>query len=109
MQGTQSAAAETRPAASLATHTESLRVTALKKINALEQKMLRAEKRKFADQQQQLQKIKEHLFPKNSLQERVENFSSFYEKWGSSFIEELYKNSLAMEQEFCILMQQPLL
>jgi len=40
------------------------------------------------------------------LQERVENFSWFYAKWGKGFIEELLKNSLTLEQEFCILREQ---
>jgi uncharacterized protein YllA (UPF0747 family) len=65
--------------------------------------MLRAEKRKFEEQQRQIQKIKEVLFPDDGLQERVENFSWFYAKWGKGFIEELLKNSLALEQEFTIL------
>ncbi len=75
----------------------------LKDLEELEKKMLRAEKRKFEDQQKQIQKIKEALFPNNGLQERIENFSWFYAKWGRGFIEELLKNSLALEQEFTIL------
>ena len=68
--------------------------------------MLRAEKRKFEEQQRHIQKIKEVLFPDDGLQERVENFSWFYSKWGKSFIEEFYRNSLALEQEFCILIEE---
>jgi uncharacterized protein YllA (UPF0747 family) len=67
--------------------------------------MLRAEKRKFFEEQRQIQKIREALFPRNGLQERVENFSSFYAKWGKGFIDELYRNSLALEQQFTILRQ----
>ena len=74
-----------------------------KELEELEKKMLRAEKRKFEEQQRQIQKIKEVLFPNDGLQERVENFSGFYAKWGGVFIEELLKNSLALEQQFCIL------
>lgn len=75
----------------------------LKDLEELEKKMLRAEKRKFEDQQKQIQKIREALFPNNGLQERVENFSWFYAKWGRSLIEELLKSSLTLEQEFTIL------
>jgi bacillithiol synthase len=53
--------------------------------------MLRSEKRKFADQRRQIQQIKSALFPDNSLQERVENFSGYYAKWGKDFIDALYE------------------
>lgn len=89
----------------LSQHVEAIKLRSLKTLKELEKKMLRAEKRKFAVQQRQIQKIKNALFPNNGLQERVENFSGFYAKWGRSFIEELYKNSLVLEQEFTVLMQ----
>ncbi len=88
---------------SLASHTTALQVKALKKIEVLQQKMLRAEKRKFEAQQRQLHKIKSVLFPNNGLQERTENIIPFYAKWGSRFIDLLYQNSKALEQEFCII------
>jgi bacillithiol biosynthesis cysteine-adding enzyme BshC len=89
--------------ATLSQHVASIKTRSLKALQELEKKMLRAEKRKYVDEQRQIQAIKAALFPNNSLQERVENFSSFYAKWGRSFIGELYKNSLAFEQEFTIL------
>jgi bacillithiol biosynthesis cysteine-adding enzyme BshC len=87
----------------LSQYVNSIKSRSLKDLEELEKKMLRAEKRKFEEQQRQIQKIKEVLFPGDGLQERVENFSWFYAKWGSSFIEELLKSSLALEQEFTIL------
>jgi uncharacterized protein YllA (UPF0747 family) len=87
----------------LSQYVTSIKTRSLKDLEELEKKMLRAEKRKFEDQQRQIQKIKEALFPNDGLQERVENFSWFYAKWGKGFIEELYKNSLMLEQEFTIL------
>lgn len=89
----------------LSKHVHAIQAKSLKALLGLEKKMLRAEKRKYADQQRQIQTIKAALFPNNGLQERVENFSGFYAKWGRSFIEELYKNSLALEQEFTVLIQ----
>jgi bacillithiol biosynthesis cysteine-adding enzyme BshC len=89
----------------LSQYVMAIKTRSLKDLEELEKKMLRAEKRKFEDQQRQIQKIKAVLFPNNGLQERVENFSWFYAKWGSRFIEELYKNSLALEQEFVILVE----
>ncbi len=84
-------------------HTEALEKLALKKLEALEKKMLRAEKKKFAAQQRQLHKLKMQLFPHDSLQERIENFMPFYAKWGKDFIKAVYKSSLGLEQEFVIL------
>jgi bacillithiol biosynthesis cysteine-adding enzyme BshC len=90
----------------LSAHVAAIKTRSLKILQELEKKMLRAEKRKYSDEQRQIQAIRSALFPRNGLQERVENFSSFYSKWGRSFIEELYKNSLALEQEFCVLTDQ---
>lgn len=87
----------------LSQYVSAIKTRSLKDLEELEKKMLRAEKRKFEEQQRQIQKIKEALFPDNGLQERVENFSWFYAKWGRGFMEELYKNSLALAQQFTIL------
>ena len=84
-------------------HVESLQTQNLKEISALEKKLLRAEKRKFENQENQLRKIFSALFPGKNLQERTENFMTFYSKWGSDFFEILYNASLTLEQEFCII------
>jgi len=90
----------------LAQHTEALQAKALRLLKNLEKKLLRAEKRKFADQSRQIHSLKSALFPLNNLQERVENFMPYYAKWGKEFISALYQNSLALEQEFVVLEQQ---
>jgi bacillithiol biosynthesis cysteine-adding enzyme BshC len=87
----------------LSKHVAAIKARSLKNLQELEKKMLRAEKRKFIDQQRQIQKIMGTLFPANGLQERVENISGFYAKWGSRFIDELYNASLSLEQKFTIL------
>ncbi|HQW83809.1 MAG TPA: bacillithiol biosynthesis cysteine-adding enzyme BshC [Ferruginibacter sp.] len=84
-------------------HTDALRKQAVRKIEVLEKKMLKAEKKKFEAQQRQIQKIKLQLFPHNNLQERIENFMSFYAKYGRQFIDTVYEFSLGVEQEFCII------
>jgi uncharacterized protein YllA (UPF0747 family) len=89
--------------ASLHTHTAALYVKANKRILALEKKMMKAEKKKFAAQQHQLHKIKSQLFPNNSLQERVENFMGLYVQYGDNFMKALYENSLTLEQQFTVL------
>ena len=58
------------------------------------------DKRKFEAEQRQLQKIKEALFPKNNLQERVENIAVLYSKYGKEIIDVLLDNSLTTEQAF---------
>ena len=88
---------------SLIKHTAALQIHAIKKMAALEKKMLRPEKKKFEAQQRQLHKLKTSLFPANNLQERIENVVPFYAKWGSGFIDMLYKNSLTLEQQFGII------
>lgn len=89
--------------ATLEKHVESLRSKTITRLHELEKKMLRAEKRKFSDRQQQIHTIKEHLFPGQGLQERKDNFSYYYAKWGKDFIKKLYDNSLTFEQEFVLL------
>ena len=84
-------------------HIAALEAKALKKLDALEKKMIRAEKRKFAEEQNQIRELKQALFPNGDLQERVENFMPYYAKCGSEFINAIYKHSLTLEQQFIIL------
>lgn len=90
----------------LAGHVDSLKTKTLQGLQELETKMLRAEKRKFADQQRQIHTIKENLFPGNDLQERYDNIFYFYAKWGKEFVEMLCKHSLALEQEFVLIQEK---
>lgn len=84
-------------------HTEALLQKAMNRVEILEKKMLKAAKRKFDIQQQQIRNIKETLYPSGVLQERVDNLFTFYAKWGKEFIQRLYENSTGLEQLFCIL------
>ena len=87
----------------LVQHMEALHTRLQKQINEAGKKMLRAEKRKFDIQRNQLLKIKGQLFPNASLQERVDNFMPYYARYGKDFIDALYEHSPALEQEFIIL------
>jgi bacillithiol synthase len=84
-------------------HTEALLKKSIDKIEALEKKIIKAEKRRFEAQQRQLRKLKAQLFPHNNLQERVENFMLLYAKGGSGFIKTVYDHSLGLEQEFGVI------
>ena len=87
-------------------HVDSLKEKTVYRLQELEKKMLRAEKRKFADQQRQIHTIKEQLFPGNGLQERKENLSYYYAKWERDLITKLYNNSLSLEQEFVLVLEK---
>ncbi len=89
--------------ATLQPHTQALLKKALDKMEALEKKILKAEKQKFEAQQRQLHKLKQQLFPNNNLQERVENFMLLYAKYGANIIDAIYQNSLALEHRFAVL------
>ncbi|MBI3138683.1 MAG: bacillithiol biosynthesis cysteine-adding enzyme BshC [Sphingobacteriales bacterium] len=90
---------------SLEKHVEALKLKTVHRLQELEKKMLRAEKRKFSDQQRQIQAVRKHLFPGNGLQERSDNISYYYAKWGPAFLQKLYEASLTLEQEFVILQE----
>jgi bacillithiol synthase len=88
---------------SLLQHVEALQAQALKPLQELEKKLLRAEKKKYETEQRQIQTIRTALFPRNGLQERIDNFMPWYALWGREFIKIIYDHSLTIEQEFTIL------
>jgi uncharacterized protein YllA (UPF0747 family) len=80
-----------------------IKTQALHRLQEVEKKMLRAEKRKFSDQKRQIESIKNKLFPKNDLQERVDNLGYYYARFGHEFIQALYEYSLGLEQQFTVI------
>ena len=66
-------------------------VKQFKGIDNLEQRLLKAQKRKLADQVQRLTLLHDALFPNESLQERTVNFSEFYLEYGSEILSLLSK------------------
>lgn len=60
----------------------------VKSIEIIEQKMLRAEKRKQSDKLGQLEAVKDFLFPNGSPQERTDNFLNFFQQ-DPAFIQKL--------------------
>ena len=91
--------------ATLINHVTALETIALKKLGDLGKKILRAEKRKFKKQELRIKKIKQKLFPYNSLQERVDNFSTYYAKEGKGFLQTIYDASTGFNQEFTVVEQ----
>jgi bacillithiol biosynthesis cysteine-adding enzyme BshC len=84
-------------------HVEKLEAQALQKLEELEKKILRAEKKNHDEVRRKIHEIREALFPLENLQERIDNIIPWYAEYGNAFIELLYKNSLTLEQEFIIL------
>jgi len=72
-------------------------------LNKLEKRLLKAEKRKLADQLNRLIAIQNQLFPKESLQERTVNFSEFYLNFGDYLLQELKDGLDSLVNEFTIL------
>jgi len=72
-------------------------------IGNLEKKLVKAEKHNYGIRLEQVDHIKNSLFPKDGLQERTENFGLFYVKWGQSFIEELIRNFEPLAFKFTVL------
>ena len=64
-------------------------VKQLKGLNHLEQRLLKAQKRKLADEINRCTVLQEQLFPGQSLQERNTNFSELYLEYGDELISEL--------------------
>ncbi|MDB4126678.1 bacillithiol biosynthesis cysteine-adding enzyme BshC [Flavobacteriales bacterium] len=75
----------------------------LKSFKQLEEKLLRLAKQKNESSLDQINKIKQQLFPCNSLQERYDNFIPFYLKYGDNFIEILKENLSPLNPNFVVL------
>jgi bacillithiol biosynthesis cysteine-adding enzyme BshC len=86
--------------ASLSEHLIALEKQALKKLHALEKKLLRAEKKKHAVINTRITQLRSQLFPNNSLQERIDNFSLWYATYGPSLLQSLYNASTGFNAGF---------
>lgn len=75
----------------------------IKGLDALEKRLLKAEKRKLADQLERIKKIQNELFPNQSLQERKNNFSEFYLEFGDDLIQRLLTELKPLDQEFKVI------
>lgn len=82
---------------------EAVKVRLQKAFKNLEAKLIKAEKRNFSDAITQIEAIKTKLFPNGGLQERKENFGSFYVKHGKDFIRILTEHFKPLELKFTIL------
>lgn len=87
----------------LGRHTEALYTQSKKRLDILEKKLLRAEKRKNDTAIRQINRLKSQLFPNQILQERVENIMFWISKYGMELIDEIYAASPSFDPAFTIL------
>ena len=78
----------------------------LKMLEHAKHKIYKAIKRKNKDIIQHVDGLKETLFPKNTLQERVENFIPYYTKYGNEFFKQLYENSDPLDFRFVLIKEE---
>jgi len=74
-----------------------------KSFKQLEQKLLRLEKKKNENSLLQISKLKASLFPNNRLQERNDNFISFYLTHGENFMKIMKENLNPLNPNFVVL------
>lgn len=79
---------------------ESKQINGLEK---LEKRFLKAQKRHFSQQLQQIRVLQNELFPNQNLQERHLNFSEFYLEMGPKFIAQLLEKLEPLSQKFTII------
>ncbi len=75
----------------------------VKQFEQLGSRLLRSEKQHQETNLKRIQRLKEKLFPESGLQERHENFLSFYANYGSQLIDDLVNESDPLEEKFMIL------
>jgi bacillithiol biosynthesis cysteine-adding enzyme BshC len=77
----------------------------IKQFESIESKMVKAEKKKNEVDLNRINKLKEKLFPGDSLQERKNNFMEIYLKHGVEFFEILLEELNPLEEGFVIFVE----
>ncbi|NNE30791.1 MAG: bacillithiol biosynthesis cysteine-adding enzyme BshC [Winogradskyella sp.] len=78
-------------------------VKQIKGLKTLEKRLLKAQKRKLADEIKRCIILQEQLFPNQSLQERNINFSELYLEYGDQLISKLMKTLKPLNGDFLVL------
>lgn len=78
----------------------------LKGLDNLENKMLKAEKRKQETQVNQITALHGKLFPGGVPQERWENIIPFYLRWGNRFIHDIKRHFNPLDQRMNVFMEE---
>lgn len=77
-------------------------VKQLKGLQKLEERLLKAQKRKLEDEVKRITQLQNQLFPNKGLQERQVNFSEFYLEYGEELLRELRQDLRPLDLEFNI-------
>jgi len=77
-----------------------------KSLQNLEQKFIRAAKRKSSEPLNQIQSIQNKLLPNGGLHERYDNFMQYYLKWGDAFFELLFEHFDCLEKQFLLVVEE---
>jgi bacillithiol biosynthesis cysteine-adding enzyme BshC len=83
--------------------TDAIEARLKKAIDRLEKKLIKADQNNYKEALNQIERIKDKLFPGGILQERIENFGPYYVKYGDNFIQELVDKFKPLEFKFTIL------
>lgn len=76
----------------------------IKGLDNLEKRLLKAEKKQHAEKLNQITQLQNELFPKQSLQERTENFSSIVESENfSNFLKQILEKTNPLHDNFTII------
>ena len=75
----------------------------LKGLDALEKRLLKAQKRKLGDHVKRLTDLQNELFPEQNLQERVGNFSEFYLEYGSDLVDKIIDDLDPLKPDFTVI------
>jgi bacillithiol biosynthesis cysteine-adding enzyme BshC len=78
----------------------------LNSLEGIEERIIRAQKKKMETEVNQIRNLKIKLFPNGSMQERQDNFVPYYLKYGSSFITMLLENLNPFEGKFEVLSEK---
>lgn len=89
--------------ATLINHTSAIEKQALNKVNRLVTKMKTAQRKKLTIESGQIKRLKDRLFPGDSLQERTENIAGFYADYGPAIFDIIKRHSLSVEQQFGVI------
>ena len=72
-------------------------------LDKLEKRLLKAQKRKYADELSRLKGLQNELFPNQSLEERTKNFSDYYLQYGVQLIPMLLAAQDPLNSDFTII------
>ena len=92
--------------ASLSATVQAEKTKQIKSLENLEGRLKKAEKNKYDVGINQLKAVKEKLFPSNNLQERKENFLTFYTKYGQTYFDYLITNLDPFEKGLMVLQEE---